>query len=66
MRAPLIPRGEMTFNQLVRYLCALGLTPDEAESIVRRDFRHGLKVLNDMRAYDRGRKKIREEVMETG
>ena len=39
----------MSYNELVIALCGLGLTPDEAETIVRGGFREGLMMLNKLK-----------------
>ena len=39
----------MDYNDLILYLVGMGLTPDEATTIVRADFRNALKLLNKMK-----------------
>lgn len=46
----------MKYNDLVQHLCRHGLSPDEAESMCRSNFRHALSVLSRMDAIDRKRK----------
>ena len=45
----------MKIQTLQQFLISVGLTPDEAVGITRRDFRRGLRIYHEARRYDTAR-----------